>query len=231
MSFQHVKHVFPSLIKETADDGQRVYTTPDGKRYPSVTTVIADHNREAIEKWKDRVGHAKANKIASNASSRGDVVHEALEAFLQNYPTAEFTKKMLPHAKAVYLNMKTDIEQHITEVHGIEQPLFSHKLRLAGTTDFVGKYDNLMSIVDFKTALRLKKLKYLDGYFMQLTAYAFMFQEMTGIRIEQGVILIGVDNETFAQTFKLPRVDFDPHFKNLVSWRDKYEQREPSWCA
>ena len=231
VSFQHVKHVFPSLIKETADDGQRVYTTPDGKRYPSVTTVIADHNKEAIDKWKDRIGHAKAAKISSNATDRGDAVHEALEALLGNYSTAEYTKKMMPHAKAVYLNMKTDIERNITEVHGIEQPLFSHKLRLAGTVDFVGKYDNLMSIVDFKTALRLKKLKYLDGYFMQLTAYAFMFQEMTGIRIEQGVILIGVDAETEAQVFKLPRAEFDPHFRKLISFRDKYEQREPSWCA
>jgi genome maintenance exonuclease 1 len=226
VNFKHVKHVFPSLLKETAEDGQRIYVTPDGKRYPSVTTVIADHNKESIDKWKNRIGHAEAKAIATHASNRGDVVHEALEALLLNYPTSDFTKSMMPHAKAVFVNMKRDIEEHITEVHGIEQPLFSHKLRLAGTTDFVGKYDNQMSIVDFKTALRLKKLKYLDGYFMQLTAYAFMFQEMTGIEIKQGVILIGVDGETSAQVFKLPRADFSPHFKSLISWRDKYEEKK-----
>lgn len=226
MIFKHVKHDFPILIRESSGDGQRIYLTPDGKKYPSVTTVIADHNKESIDKWKDRVGHAEAKAISTHASNRGDAVHEALEALLQNYPTADFTSKMMPHAKAVYLNMKRDIEEHISEVHGIEQPLFSHKLRLAGTTDFVGKYDNLMSIVDFKTALRLKKPKYLNGYYMQLTAYAFMFQEMTGIPIEQGVILIGVDGETQAQVFKLPRVDFSPHFKSLISWRDKYEERK-----
>jgi PD-(D/E)XK nuclease superfamily len=226
VNFKHVKHVFPSLLKETAEDGQRIYVTPNGKRYPSVTTVIADHNKESIDKWKARVGQAEAKAISTHASNRGDVVHEALEALLQNYPTADFTRKMLPHAKATYLAMRNDIEKNITEVHGIEQPLFSHKLRLAGTTDFVGKYDNQMSIVDFKTALRLKKLKYLDGYFMQLTAYAFMFQEMTGIPIEQGVILIGVDGETQAQIFRLPRADFSPHFKSLISWRDKYDERK-----
>ena len=59
---------------------------------------------------------------------------------------------------------------------------------------------------------------------MQLAAYAFMFEEMTGHRIEQGVILIGVDNETFAQTFRLPRDQFGPYLKEIVSWRDKYEQ-------
>lgn len=226
VSFQHVKHLFPELIKETADDGQRIYQTPDGKRYPSVTTVIADHNKAGIDKWKDRIGHAKAAKISKNASTRGDIVHLALEALLNNHSTAEIVKKMLPHAKAVYLNMKTEVERRLSVVHGLEQPLFSHKLRLAGTTDCIAEYDGLLSIVDFKTALRLKKLEYVQGYFMQLTAYAFMFQEMTGLEIKQGVILIGVDGETFAQTFRLPRTEFDPHFRKLVSFRDKYEGRE-----
>lgn len=226
MSFLHVKHDFPSLLKETAEDGSRVYLTPDGKRYPSVTTVIAPHNKEAIDRWKARIGQAKADKITKNSSDRGDAVHECIEALLSNYPTGDFLKTMMPHAKAVYLNMKTELERRVTEVHGIEQSLFSHKLRLAGTTDCIAKYDNLLSIVDFKTALRLKKKEYVHGYFMQLTAYAFMFEEMTGQRIEQGVILIGVDKETFAQTFRLPRDKFGPYLKDLISWRDKYELGE-----
>lgn len=203
-----------------------MYLTPDGKRYPSVTTVIAPHNKDAIDRWKARIGHSKAAKISQNASNRGDAVHECIEALLGNYSTVDFLKSMMPHAKAVYLNMKKELERRVSEVHGIEQPLFSHKLRLAGTTDCIAKYDNLLSIVDFKTALRLKKKEYVHGYFMQLSAYAFMFEEMTGHRIEQGVILIGVDNETFAQTFKLRRDEFGPYLKELVSWRDKYEERE-----
>jgi genome maintenance exonuclease 1 len=226
VSFLHVKHEFPELLKETAEDGSRVYCTPDGKRYPSVTTVIAPHNKEAIDKWKARIGQAKAAKISQNASERGDAVHECIEALLSNYPTADFLKTMMPHAKAVYVNMKKELDRRVTEVHGIEQPMFSHKLRLAGTADCIAKYDNLLSIVDFKTALRLKKTAYVQGYFMQLTAYAFMFEEMTGHRIEQGVILIGVDGETFAQTFRLPREKFGPYLKDLISWRDKYEQEE-----
>lgn len=226
MSFVHVKHKFPSLLREETEDGSRVYCTPDGKRYPSVTTVIAPHNKDAIDRWKNRIGHAKAAKISKNSSERGDAVHEAIEALLNNYSTSEYMKTMMPHAKVVYLNMKKELEQRVSEIHGLEQPLFSHKLRLAGTTDCIANYDNLLSIVDFKTALRLKKTEYVQGYFMQLSAYAFMFEEMTGLRIEQGVILIGVDNETFAQTFKLPRAKFGPYLKEIVSWRDKYEQRE-----
>lgn len=226
MTFQHVKHDFPTLVREESETGERLYLTPDGKKYPSVTTVIADHNKEAIDKWRLRVGHDKAKRISENASSRGDIVHLALEAYLNNHSTAEIVKKMLPNAKAVYVNMKAQVERRLSVVHGLEQPLISHKLRMAGTTDCIAVYDNLLSIVDFKTSLRLKKKEWVHGYFMQLTAYAFMFQEMTGLKIEQGVILIGVDGESEAQTFNLPRTEFDPYFKNLVSWRDKYEQRE-----
>jgi hypothetical protein len=226
VTFVHVRHDFPDLLKETAEDGQRVYITPDGRRYPSVTTVIADHNKEGIDKWKARTGEAKANQIALKASSRGDVVHEALEAYLNNYSISEYVRSMMPHEKFVFLNMRNNIQKNVTEVHGIEQPLLSHKLKLAGTTDCIGKYDNLLSIIDFKTALRLKKEQYVQGYYMQLTAYAFMFQEMTGLKIEQGVIIIGVDSEPQAQIFKLPRAKFDPHFKNLISWRDKYNESQ-----
>lgn len=225
MSFKHVKHDLPNLIREDMN-GERIYSTPTGERYPSVTTVISPHNKEAIDKWKARVGEAKAKRITDNASERGDIVHLALEALLNNFSTSEIVKGMMPHAKAVYLNMKREIEQRLTEVHGLEQPLFSHTLRLAGTTDCIARYDNKLSIVDFKTALRLKKKEYVHGYFMQLVAYSYMFEEMTGESIDQGVILIGVDNETFAQTFRLPKEQYGEYLLDLISWRDKYEQRE-----
>jgi hypothetical protein len=87
VTFLHVKHEFPTLLKEETEDGQRVYCTPDGKRYPSVTTVIAPHNKDAIDRWKARVGHSKDNKISETASNGGDMVHVALETLLNKYST------------------------------------------------------------------------------------------------------------------------------------------------
>lgn len=220
MTFQHVKHDFPSIIREEYD-GSRLYLTPDGKRYPSVTTVIADHNKEAIDKWRKKVGVEKANSISRIASNRGDDVHEALEALLLNKPVPS----LFPHAKAVFVNMKQELVRRVSEVHGLEQPLFSHKLRLAGTTDCIARYDDKLSIVDFKTSLRLKKKEWVHGYFMQLVAYSYMFEEMTGLEIEQGIVLIGVDGCNFAQTFKLPKHEYGEYLLDLMSWRDKYEQR------
>lgn len=221
MTFQHVKHDFPSILREVNEDGSRLYLTPNGSKYPSVTTVIADHNKEAIDKWRKKVGVEKANSISRIASNRGDDVHEALEALLLNKPVPS----LFPHAKAVFVNMKQELVRRVSEVHGLEQPLFSHKLRLAGTTDCIARYDDKLSIVDFKTSLRLKKKEWVHGYFMQLVAYSYMFEEMTGLEIEQGIVLIGVDGCNFAQTFKLPKEEYGEYLLDLMSWRDKYEER------
>lgn len=220
--FVQVPRPFPSLLREETENS-RLYLTPSGIRYPSVTTVIADHNKAAIDKWKARVGQEKAASISRNASTRGDAVHEALETLLSNGDTSKI--KLLPHQKAVYVNMKQELVRRVSEIHGLEQPMYSDKLRLAGTTDCIARYDGKLSIVDFKTSLRLKKKEWVRGYFMQLVAYSYMFEELMGEPIEQGVILIGVDNCNFAQTFKLPKEEYGEYLLELMEWRDKYERR------
>lgn len=228
MSFHHVKIEYPVITREEKPNGDRIYLVPDGKSYPSLTTVIKAHNKKAIDNWKQRVGESTAKRIQENASSRGHIVHECIETLLMNFPVTEIQKSMQLKAKAVYLSMKKTLVDKVTEVYGLEQPLFSHKLRVAGTADFIGKYDGKMSIVDFKTSTRKRKKEWNTGYYMQLTGYAFMFEEMTGIRIEQGVILAGIDNEPLVQEFVLDRKDFGKYLKELVSWRDKYESAESS---
>lgn len=218
--FKQVRYDYPTVIREV-NENSRLYLTPEGNRYPSVTTVISDHNKEALDKWRKRVGEEQANNISRIASNRGDNVHEALEALLLNKPVPS----LFPHEKAVYVNMKQELVRRVDEVHGLEQPLYSDTLRLAGTTDCVARYDGVLSIVDFKTSLRLKKKEWVRGYFMQGVAYSYMFEELTGKKIDQVVILIGVDKCNFAQTFRLPKEEYGEYLLELIEWRDKYERR------
>jgi genome maintenance exonuclease 1 len=221
--FKHIHHEFPVMLKETAEDGQRLYTTPDGNRYPSVTTILKEHSREGIAKWRKKVGEKEANRISKKASVRGDSVHKVLEKHLRNEDISK--ANLMPEAKAVFHRMKKVVDLRVSEVHAIEAPLYSHTLRLAGTTDFVGLYDNFLSIVDYKTSLRPKKLAWVSGYFMQGVAYAKMWEEMIGKEIEQIVVLIGIDDTEFCQSFKLLAHEFRPYMNDLISYRDKYEQR------
>ena len=49
-------------------DGQRLYETPDGELYPSVTTVLKDLSAEGIAAWRAKVGDDVANRISAQAS-------------------------------------------------------------------------------------------------------------------------------------------------------------------
>jgi hypothetical protein len=50
-----------------------------------------------------------------------------------------------------------------------------------------------MSVIDFKTSKRIKTRDDIHDYFMQCSAYAVAFEEMTKIPVPQIVIIIAVD--------------------------------------
>ena len=59
--------------------------------------------------------------------------------------------------------------------------------------DCVGDYDEVPSIIDFKTSNNNKDKDMIEDYFLQCTAYAIMWFEMTGERIEDIVIIMSVE--------------------------------------
>ena len=65
----------------------RVYTTPAGKKYPSITTVLGKYaDKSGLDAWKARVGEAEAAKILRQAGRRGTIVHEAMENYIDGKP-------------------------------------------------------------------------------------------------------------------------------------------------
>ena len=88
--FNHLKGYESIQLPTENIDGKRYYTTPEGRHYPSVTSVTGLMNRKWIEKWRKSVGEEKANKIAGQAAARGTRYHQ-----LQEY------KKLNPHLKQV----------------------------------------------------------------------------------------------------------------------------------
>jgi genome maintenance exonuclease 1 len=83
--FEHVK--LPSLqfdlVAETTDSG-RLYNTPEGKKYKSITTVLSHYNKRGIYEWRQAVGEEYANKVSKKASNRGTKVHKICEDYLNN---------------------------------------------------------------------------------------------------------------------------------------------------
>ena len=213
--FNHIKHDFPKLITEEVN-GRRMYLAPNGKHYPSVTTVLSDYGKEGIMEWRKKVGEAKANEISRKATTRGTSVHKVIEKYLYNEDISEY--EMLPNVKSLFVRMKEELDNKVNNIHCLETKLYSHELKLAGTVDCIAEHNGTLSVIDFKTSVRLKKKDHIGNYFMQGTAYATMFSEMTGIPVKQVVILIGVDTANFCQTLIIEEDE-------MKSWRqelDKY---------
>ena len=58
------------LVAETTEKG-RVYKTPDGMSYPSITTMLGYFSKAAIMAWRKRVGAEEANRISRKAAGQG----------------------------------------------------------------------------------------------------------------------------------------------------------------
>ena len=88
------------------------------------------------------------------------------------------------------------------DVYAIEAPLYSDKLKIAGRTDVIGKFDNINSVIDYKTSTRPKKPEWVENYWLQLAIYNYMFAEIIRDRKlipTQLVLLISVEGETEPQ--------------------------------
>jgi hypothetical protein len=141
-----------------------------------------------LYEWHRRVGKEKAQEITNRATTRGTRVHGLFEKYLMN--EEDYLKKAMPDTKSLFMEMKPIVDKNLGVVYGVEHPLYSHRLRTAGRTDVIASFCGIPSIVDFKTASRLKTESDILSYFQQATCYALMTGERHGMQIPQVVILI-----------------------------------------
>jgi hypothetical protein len=203
--FKHVPVELNEMTAVTTDTG-RQYETPEGITLPSITTVLSILSRDSIAKWRARVGEKEANRISYRASTRGTAVHEICEQYVNNDP--DYDKYMAinpdngemkmttrtPDLIDSFLKIKPILDERLSLVHAQEAPLYSTHLGVAGRVDCVGVFDGKLSIIDYKTSMKPKRLDWIKNYFMQESAYAIMWEERTGMPITQLVTVISVDN-------------------------------------
>ena len=180
------------LEAKTTESG-RVYYTPSGKAYPSVTTVLGSMNKEFIDAWRKRVGEEEANKISGKASRRGEALHLACEKYLLNEMSDLKIRNMMPNIKELFFQLRPELDKNIGTIYAVEQPLYSDKLKIAGRVDCIAKWDGKISIIDFKTSSKEKLEENILNYFLQCAAYAEMFEELTKKIVEILVVAIAVE--------------------------------------
>lgn len=210
-----IHHDIPKL--ERIDGGEtRLYKTPSGKAYPSVTTITGLHTKQAIMEWRKRVGAEEANRISSRASARGTRVHQLCEDYLRKGIVEPdiFDKEIFESIKFLL--------DDIDNIHCLETPLYSDHLQVAGTVDCIAEFQGKLSVIDFKTSSRPKDRDDIHQYFMQTSAYAVAFEERTGIPIGRMVVIMAVENDD-PRWFIEKRDNWVAGFKKLrLDYKQKY---------
>ena len=205
--FTHRPVEIPELSTKNINR-KRFYQTPEGKLYPSITTVLQRRKMEGLMEWRKRVGDDVANYVARTAAARGTKVHHMCEDFLNNNFDEEVHKKnFLPYT--LFGQIKPHLQDKVDNIMSQECGLYSDKYMVAGRVDCIGEYNGIPSIIDFKTSTRERNDDWNESYYIQASAYAEMFEERTGIEINQIVILV-VTEDGIVQEFIKTKENYLP---------------------
>ena len=197
------KFIYPKSSK-SIENGLRKYLFGEEK-LPSVTSILqatkTEEDKASLELWKERVGHKEANKIKSEASSRGTSMHSYIEDFLRGRINKSFFESNKQYKSMAKEIIDKGIKDKLEEIYGMETTLH-YPEKYAGTADLVGIYQGQETIIDFKQANKPKKTDYIQDYFLQLGAYTLAHNVVYKTSITSGVILLCTVDNLF-QDFKI----------------------------
>ena len=211
--FNHEPVNLPN-IKARNQNGSRVYETPDGSFYPSITTVLSVRNKKGLFEWRKRVGDDVANYVARTSAARGTAVHHMCEDYLNNdFDEEKHKKKFL--AYCLFKQLAKETLDNVDNIHAQECGLYSDKYKVAGRVDCIAEYNGKLSIIDFKTSTKERSDEWNENYYIQASAYAEMFEERTGKPIDQIVILV-VTEDGVVQEFVKEKHDYLPMLGEVI---------------
>ena len=219
--FTH-KELVPLDMKAEMVEGKRLYLTPSGNYYPSVTTVISNNAQKmaGIAKWRERVGMEEANRVSARSTKRGTTYHSIVEDYFNN--KLEIDKYKDSPLPTVMFYQSVDTLNRINNIYLQEAALYSKHLELAGRVDCIAEFDGELSIIDFKTSATPKREEYLTDYFVQETAYACMLQELYDVSVKKIVTIVACENGETQVKVLPPKKEF---FIQLMGYIDEYQER------
>jgi len=223
----------PVLQCKTFDDGYRLYQTPEGKWYPSMTTVLAYKQGNWLAEWKKSVGEEHAKKHSGYATRRGTILHKALETYIKdNSPIV--LREYMPDVQQMLIRT-VPILDRINRVILQEKSLYSDDLGIAGTPDLIAEFDGELSVIDFKNSYNPKTEDMVQGYFAQCTGYAKMLTEKFRLRPTKVVVIVAVEGfptQVFEDGIRMKHYRYlteaiELHNKNREQlWQENNERKE-----
>lgn len=214
--FVHLNVIEPKDIKTIQIANKRFYITPEGNKYPSITTVLNAKDKPWLSNWRAVLGEEKANKETKRTADRGSAVHMMIEKYLNNDKWASYGHK--PYHMIEFNSLRLILKQ-INNIYCQETPLYSDLLKIGGRVDCIAEFNGKISIIDFKTSTNDKNKNMIEDYFLQTTAYALMFEEMYDIQIDNITIIMSSEKGAVPLVFK---EHTDPYIKPLLERINMY---------
>lgn len=203
------KFPYPKLKRLQTELG-RLYIGNDGDEpVPSVTTILdSTADKTHLFEWKKRVGEEEANRQSQQSAGLGTKVHNAIEKYVKGQEWDNFGNNLVSIlARKMTLSMIEQGLVKVDELWGVEVGLLARGL-YAGTSDSVGIYEGVESIIDYKTSKKLKKREWIEDYFLQGCAYALAHNEMYNTKIRKVAILM-VDRDAKFGDYIIEGNEFD----------------------
>ncbi len=214
------KFIYPKSTR-SIEDGYRKYSLGKEK-LPSVTTILSatksEEEKAAIKNWQERVGFKEANRIKTEASSRGTSMHSYIEDYLRGRINESFFESNEQYKNMAKEIIEKGVNSKLDEIYGMEETIY-YPEQYAGTADLIGIYQGKDVIIDFKQSNKPKKTDYIQDYFLQLGAYTLAHDVVHGTKMKAGIILLCTKDILF-QEFKIEGAELEM-YQNLFMGRVK----------
>lgn len=218
-----------------------------------MTTILSVLSKPALYTWHAKHGSAKALAIMDTLKEKSPNLHDLIQAeFGANYfrdgtslaeEAADYGKqahaiieKILQFDPQEYEWLQKDTPEPVQkavqsflawrsrtefEVMKTESLVYSRKLKFAGTCDVIGRTKNGVTLGDWKTSKAIY-----PEYLLQVVAYKYAAEEMSGEHIPNAVICRFGKDGSFSD-YVVPPMDHPDLFdrfidaKRLFEWRQK----------
>ena len=226
------KYVYPKSSRASIA-GLRHYTVSgEEQKLPSVTTVLGQtqpkEKQESLERWRNKVGLREAQKITRDAAIRGTAMHKYLEDLLRGQRSLDLTPLGVEAENMAKIIVERGLND-CSEIYGIEATLYYPGL-YAGSVDLVAKYQDKVSIIDFKQTNKPKQREWIGDYFLQMAAYGMAHDAVYGTNIEQGVIMM-CSKDGYYQQFVIEGKEFREAKHNFLGRLDGFYNMDNNGAA
>ena len=180
-----------------------IYDCPDGKKVPSVTTILQMLGNKEIIYWANRLGfrHIDYEAELNALADAGTKMHQVMQHIVDPVNATEeiifkdqFEKQKYDKLANKFMNMIKDYSYNTIFT---ENTFVSSKLGYGGTIDWFAEMSGFNMLNDFKSSKRvyMKHLLQLGGYYNLLTEHGYQVNGGSIILVNERVSTLYPINE------------------------------------